>query len=53
MFLRGVKDGIQRLFGFQKVGSYGTWLQLMRCAGLVVCPCISEYPKIQDGQIWS
>ena len=48
-----VKDGILRLFGFQKVGSYRTWLQLMCCAGLVVCPCISEYLKIQDGRIWS
>ena len=37
-------------FGF---GSYGTWLQLMCCAGLVVRPYISEYPEVRDGRIWS
>ena len=40
---RGCSD-----FGF---GSYGTWLQLMCCMGLVVCPYISEYPKVRDGWI--
>ena len=47
-----VEDRILWLFGFQNVRSYRTWLQLMCCAGLVVRPCISEYPEIQDGQIW-
>ena len=36
-----------------RFGSYGTWLQLMCCAGLVVHPYISEYPEVQDGRIWS
>ena len=49
----GVRDEIPRLLGFQKVGSYRTWLQLMCCASLVVHPYISEYPEIQDVQIWS
>ena len=41
-----VKDGIPRLFGFRNVRSYGTWLQLVCCAGLVVRPYISEYPEV-------
>ena len=44
-----VEDRIPRLFRFRKVGSYGTWLQLMCCAGLVVRPYISEYPEVRDG----
>ena len=33
-----VKDRVPRLFGFRKVRSYRTWLQLMCCASLVVHP---------------
>ena len=48
-----LKDGIPGMFGFHNVGSHRTWLQLMCCAGLVVCPCISEDPEVRNYQIWS
>ena len=43
-------SGVVWISGF---GSYGTWLQLMCCASLVVHPYISEYPEVRDGRIWS